>query len=255
MNVRLTRREGSALPSARRLFATLAPALGRSRFWFVRKAPDLRLRLPAHSPREGRRLAAALAACRRERVVARWFFSTYEPEVFQFGGPRALPLVHRYFAADSLAWLAWDRLTEAGATSLTPSLLSAGVLNDLFVSTVDGPEEVWDVWCNLARMHEPETLVGPAGVGAITLAELAPLVSPAERRLLARQARANRALATGLGRLWGQGLLGCGLRAILPFVALFHWNRFGLGRPASGRICAAMMAATSPKRGLRGASV
>jgi thiopeptide-type bacteriocin biosynthesis protein len=262
--VRLARRDGSPRPSARALFAELAPLLraarreGRLRqFWFLHKAPDLRLRFFTRAPAAlARRLEATLRRCQARRVVRSWSSSVYEPETFQFGGPEAMALVHAHFDRDAHLALAWDARARLSRTSVTTTLLSTALLNDLFLRAVAGAEEeAWDVWCNLAALHGPPGLPPAApAVPSLTIASLLPLVSAGEGRLLRGYAHANRRLAAGLRRLWLGGHLRCGLRALLPFVALFHWNRFALDHADTVRICAAMCAALDPKRGLRGAS-
>jgi thiopeptide-type bacteriocin biosynthesis protein len=188
----------------------------------------------------------------RQKRIRRFFRSVYEPEVRLFGGPLAMDHIHAHFDADSAGWLELDRLAVAGRRDLSDEALALAVMNDLFLRTLGDPGEVWDVWCNLAELR-------PAPVGAVPRIEISfigdprPLATAAERRVLARYARANEALARGLRRLWNRGALSCGLRAILAFVATFHFNRHGLDASQQSRIIAGMMQAWSPRRRLRGA--
>jgi len=265
MNVALERRDGQALPSARAVFAGLAPLLARWRrertiagWYFMRKPPDLRLRFQGPAPEVdvAPALATLLGRLRRQGYVRRYFRSVYEPETFQFGGPEAMRLVHAHFAADSAAWLAMDQLWAAGRAALTPEALTLAVINDLLCRALDGGAEVWDVWCNLAQRLPPLSPdQEPPALEPVGLGELLAAASPAEAAILRRYARANAALAAGLLRVWSRGRLRCGLRGIFPFVALYHFHRYGLPGSAQAALAAAMVCAFSPKRGLRGVDV
>ena len=265
LNVALARHEGQALPSARALFGHLAPLVARYRrqrrlrwFLFIRKPPDVRLRfrgpdLEADLAPELRRVLAGL---RRRGHLTRFFSSVYEPEARQFGGPEAMTHVHAYFDADTAAWIALDRLAERGARAISTETLNVAVLNDLFWRTLGDSSEVWDVWGNLFQL-----LGAPAGPPGATVADLvAPggllvMASRGEIGVIRRYERANRALAAGLLRVWNRGRLGHGLRAILPFVALFHFNRHGVDGGRQAPLVRSMMAAWSPKQRLVGVEV
>jgi thiopeptide-type bacteriocin biosynthesis protein len=264
VNVALERRGGPALPSARAVFDGLAPFLARWRreravtcWYFMRKPPDLRLRFrgPALERDVAPAVTALLARLRRQGFVRRSFSSVYEPETWQFGGPEAMRLVHAHFAADSTAWLAMDRLWAADRAALMPQALTLAVVNDLLCRTLEGRAEVWDVWCNLAQQLPPPADQEPPGWAIFGLCELLPAVSPAEATIVRRYARANAALGAGLLRICSRGRLRCGLRAILPFVAQFHFHRYGLDGSTQAALAAAMVQAFSPKRGMRGVEV
>jgi lantibiotic biosynthesis dehydratase-like protein len=86
-------------------------------FFFVHKAPGLRIRFALHGD-------AATAARLRELVYARaeeWLrdglvahteAGVYEPEEHLFGGPVSMRSVHRLFTVDSLAWLGFHASDE-----------------------------------------------------------------------------------------------------------------------------------------------
>jgi len=260
VNVALERRSRAPLDSARDVFRELQPLLRRwrrrrslRRFFFMRKPPGIRLRFLGPDPR--RRilpdLQEVLTRLRRRRRIRRFFCSVYEPEIRSFGGASAMDLVHAYFEVDSAAWIELDQLSAAGRGTLAADVVSLAAVNDLFLRALEDAGEVWDAWCNLAELR-------PAPKGDLPrlrvpfLAGLLPMATATERRVLRRYARANQVLARGLSRLWSRGALSTGLRAILPFVAAFHFNRHGVGGPAQSRLVGAMAEAWRPQRGMRG---
>lgn len=218
-------------------------------FW-QRKEPGLRLRFRAR-PGWGEEVAAALAPVLRglvrEGAVRRWRQSVYEPEVHLFGGPAMMEAAHRWASADAAVQSA--SLASAGL-AVTPAVLTLAVLNDLFRRGCDGgPEEVWDVWCRLAAMHDVAPGTSP-GAGrplpAIGIADIAALAPDAARAMAAANAR----LAAALARAWSSGHLTTGRRAALSMVALFHWNRLGLDPDSRRRLIGGMTAALDPHRGV-----
>lgn len=245
-NVRLRPRRGSY--DLHGFFSELFPlarALERARkidgFFFVRKPPGVRLRFAlVDGAAEGAIVEHLNAAPRVE-----WFPSCYEPETFQLGGPEATEVVHRHAGVDARAW--WD-LERAATKNLGASVLSLAVLNDLFRAVVeDDGDEVWDVWCHVAAAHGARP-VDDGNVPRIAIEHIAPRASAAEQRVLRAYARANRAFARSFGRLHANGKLLYARRLVLPYVALFHWNRFGFSLEERQRMYGAMTAAWSPKR-------
>ncbi len=228
MNVGLVRVEGRALPSARALFARLAPALeawrreGRvSRFFFMRKPPDLRLRfLGPRAPEVLLPLAEAVLADRSFATAC--FPSVYEPEFHLFGGPEAMEYVHAWHDADSMAWIEGPPEIDR----------CPWILDDLFVRTLGRGVETWDVWRRLADLAgDPREEID---------------VSPVE--VPAPLAEANQRLAEGLRSVWSSGRLEAGLRSVLVFVAMFHLNRHGHPGPDQAAVARAMARRSDPHR-------
>jgi thiopeptide-type bacteriocin biosynthesis protein len=259
VNVSLVRRDGSALPSARPLFRSLDAALPAwrrqrvvSRFFFQRKAPDVRLRF--HGPRDAlmARLRPVLSRMKAEGNVGRSFYSVYEPEERLFGGRECMRHVHVYWDADSLAWIALDRLLEAGTFRIAYPDVMAATLNDLFWRMLGDGGEVWDTWCNLVAVlrSKPE---GHSQAGdPVMLDVLAARASGAELAILDRYRAANGALAEGLLREWSRGKMRSGMRSILSDFALFTLNRHGFDQAKAASVACAMAASWNPHRNLRG---
>lgn len=258
MNVEFDKQRHPPMACAQQLFARLMPQVDAWRrsgslrmFSFLRKPPDSRLRFRSdtRSPL-ATELRALLTGLRDAGFVRGFQVAPYTPETFQFGGPWAMHLVHRWFDADSMAWWRWVSTPPSPACS--PRALCAAASEALVASCVEPREEVWDVWCNLARLH------GMTDTRILSVRE-APPAAPDLEAGMAEARRlyggAHRELGAGLARLGRTGRLACGERALLPFVLLFHWNRYGLSLEDRAALLAPMLAKYSPKRGLVGVAL
>jgi thiopeptide-type bacteriocin biosynthesis protein len=264
VNVSVSRVNRGGISNARAVFELVMENLpdwrrhhAISGFFFMRKPPDLRLRFEGTDPAK-----TVLPALRRGlrtltgagRVV-RFFPSVYEPESDLFGGAPAMRLVHRYFDADSMGWVALDRLAQSGKLAvLSDTAVSVAVLNDLFVKAGLDRSELWDAWRNLVKLTHVRGVTQDHDTrpALILLDSLLPTAAPGEAHILTQYAHANAALGGGLLRLWGQGRLNAGLRAILAFVGLFHLNRFGYGPARGGALASTMAAVWDPRADLLG---
>jgi thiopeptide-type bacteriocin biosynthesis protein len=257
LNVALARRDGSALSSARFILRELEnnfPQAGRGSalFFFQRKPPDLRLRFFGVRERLLRRLRPLISRAKSEGHVLRSFQSVYEPEYRRFGGRTCMRAVHAFWSTDTLVWIAMDRLAEAGGFGIPQATLIASVLDDLFWRALTDGGEVWDTWCNLATLLQSEAPTGDPAAILRSLETIRGHASAAEADLVARYQQANASLADGLSRAWQAGRMECGVRSILPYVALFTMNRHGFDQARMAAIASAMAAVWNPKRHLRG---
>jgi thiopeptide-type bacteriocin biosynthesis protein len=200
-------------------------------------------------------LETILLELQHDGLVKHFFQSVYEPEVLQFGGPEAMALVHQYFENDSLAWIALDLLEEGNARTIATDTVVLAVMNDLFLRTLYCSAEVWDAWCNLAKSIPSSQTDTPPGTEILLIESILPSACAGEERILRNYLEANQQLATGLQQTWNEGKLLCGMRALLPFIAMFHFNRHGLDAVRQLAIASAMQQAWNPKEGLRGAEV
>jgi thiopeptide-type bacteriocin biosynthesis protein len=264
VNVAVARHNASALPGVRALFRRLSPIISYWKreqkikcFFFARKPPDLRLRFLCASPESELLLdlETILLELQKSGLVSHFFRSVYEPEVLQFGGTEAMALVHRYFETDSLAWTALDLLEEANARIIATDTLVLAVMNDLFLRTLSCSAEVWDAWCNLAKSIPSSQTDTPPRTEIVLIESIVPSACAEEERILRNYLEANQQLATGLQHTWTEGKLLCGMRALLPFIAMFHFNRHGLDSVRQVAIASAMKQAWNPKQGLRGTEV
>jgi len=162
--------------------------------------------------------------------------------------------VHKFWNTDSLMWIRSDRLAENGFADRARRPFIEAVLEDLFWRAMEDPCEVWDAWCNFgvlvrASLHPGSTTTSPPGICDLQAAAL-----PHEADLAARYQQANAALADGLSRARENGRMSCGIRSIMPFVALFTLNRHGYDQPRLAALADAMAAAWNPKQQLTGAA-
>lgn len=258
LNVALARRNGSALPSARALLRDLERTLPQLRrrtvaqFFFQRKQPDLRLRFFGLRENLVAQLRPLISRAKSEGHVVQNFYSVYEPEQRLFGGRNCMQCVHAFWEADSMAWMTLDRLVEANAFRIPHATLIGSVLDDLFWRALSDSGEVWDTWCNLIVLLQGRTGTSALPSNPPSLDFLTGTASVAEAEILIRYQQANATLASGLLRVLRLGRMRCGMRSILPYVALFTLNRHGFGRIEALAIAHAMAAIWDPKQHLRG---
>jgi thiopeptide-type bacteriocin biosynthesis protein len=229
-NVALSRARVPARQSAAELFARLGPVLEAlrhqgvlSRFYFMRKTPDVRLRFEGDAALIDAALGGLWPQLERDGWIERHFPSVYEPETGRFGGPRAMDLAHSWFDADTRVWLEWPGAARH---------YSAALLQDLFVSTVNGIDEAAQVWREFS--------------GGEPYGDLVPEVWT--RPLDEKHERANRAYASGLNALWSDGALESGVRSVLAAMAQFHCNRYGIAGDAQAALASAAVASYAPAR-------
>ncbi|GAA1309776.1 thiopeptide-type bacteriocin biosynthesis protein [Saccharothrix xinjiangensis] len=224
--------------------AHLLPVLTRAErsgaitgWWFMRKHPCWRLRmLPGH-----RHAMAELATMLDDLAAAghldAWWPGLYEAETAAFGGPDALDAGHRLFAADSRGVL---ELAAAGGTGMGRRELSILLCGTLMR---DGAALEWyergDVWDRVSTERplpsdiDNDRIAAMAGtLKTLALADTAPdgPLFTANGPLAAQSDWATVFRDTGrvLVEANRTGHLTRGLRDVLSYHVIFHWNRLGL---------------------------
>lgn len=205
-------------------------------WWFVRKAPQWRLRaLPGPHGADRLRpvLAGILDAVVEHRAITSWWPTVYEPEVPAFGGPAAMDLAHALFHADSTHVLSHIQTTEPpmGRRELSVLLLCA-----LFRAAGLEWFEQGDVWDKVSHLRPlpadvTAAQLGELGKGLRTLmnADPSPLLAPGGTlEAVAPWLNAFETAGHALGETAAAGALERGLRQVLGHHVIFHWNRFGL---------------------------
>ncbi|MER5301324.1 thiopeptide-type bacteriocin biosynthesis protein [Streptomyces lasiicapitis] len=219
----------------------LVPVLSRSQaddhitgWWFIRKHPCWRVRiLPSTStepvPPSITDALDQLAAA----GLLTWWLGTYEPETAAFGGTTSMAIAHTLFCADSHATL-----------TMPHGALGRRELSVLLCSTLmraAGLEwyERGDVWHRITRDRPLPEDTDPVRIRSLAR-QLFPLLladtSPSAPLLQSDQAlrpasawvAAFRDAGKALGNASRSGTLDRGLRHVIAYHAIFHWNRLGL---------------------------
>jgi len=224
------------------------------RFAFMHKPPGLRLRFSSCVPE----FRDELAACSAQWGVGAWSFTFYEPEQYQFGGPRGMDLAHDYFTIESIAVLKYKDAMRRGSTNLKDWQFSLLMLHELLNKVTGDRWELWDVWCNmqLTGRLAAEDLTPPSDLAELR-AEMLPFLfdaSTATRKMTAREGQIWEcykenvaALVAKIREAGRTGQLLWPLRQILPFWVVFHWNRMGFGIERQRRLARAMAVVLSTK--------
>ncbi|MGH3922423.1 MAG: thiopeptide-type bacteriocin biosynthesis protein [Pseudonocardiaceae bacterium] len=209
------------------------------------KSPCWRLRfLPSHDRTEQDAtmlIHQQLKTLQEAGRIASWVETSYEPEMYAFGGAAAMDLAHHLFHSDSrhiLAYLASDRATTAGhrdrrreLSILLCSILMRGAGQDWY--------EQGDIWARIAKnrslpLDTPLDRLRTMESDLRTLMTVdASPTSPLMKEngpptFLSGWAAAFEEAGRALGDLAGNGTLRRGVRAVLAHHVIFHWNRIGL---------------------------
>ncbi|MFC8919599.1 thiopeptide-type bacteriocin biosynthesis protein [Streptomyces sp. NPDC047821] len=217
-------------------------------FFFMHKPPGLRIRF--HAPRPAGVAALRAELLRRfDRRDGAWASPTegvYEPETYLFGGPRAMPLVHGLFTADSLAWLDHHAARGGGGE---PPPADWRVSLTLLRAVLDGLGVVgWEhrgVWQVVREetgrrlvggLHDPSLRRAAEGIRAywhLTCEEQLDALPKAWRHgLRDHQDAVRRAASRWRADHLETGEALVGPRRAAAHYAVFHWNRgrFSLAR-------------------------
>jgi thiopeptide-type bacteriocin biosynthesis protein len=222
-----------------------------SDFFFMHKPPGLRVRFrvdPAALVGIRGDLAGRLAEWRADGLVDGVTAGVYEPEQQLFGGPAAMPHVHRLFTADSLAWLARASVREPGPAWAFSLALLASVLPAM---GIHGWEDL-EVWQRIRQQCHRTVPAGldPARTAAVATGVRAAWADP--ERLLSELPAAARATLDTHGTTmaevaarWREEYFTApgaiiGPREATAFFVIFHWNRGGLSAVTQALVTAAL---------------
>jgi thiopeptide-type bacteriocin biosynthesis protein len=233
-------------------------------FFFMNKDPGCRLRFRSKEPEADfrRRLTGWLAhELEDDRAIA-FEFGIYEPEVHQFGGPVGLALCHELFTLESRAVLELGHLGDDGRTSVDPVVLSLFLVNALLRRVVGDRWEQWDAWMHMdltgrrvelgaerraelmAELAEQREVLEALALEPEALCEE---LDEVERPVLQRYLDGLDGVAGRLVEAAAAGRLCFGLREILPFWIVFHWNRMRFDHALQCSLVFYMTEILSPK--------
>ncbi|MFI8811365.1 MULTISPECIES: thiopeptide-type bacteriocin biosynthesis protein [unclassified Streptomyces] len=207
-------------------------------WWFIRKHPcwRLRLRLGTHPANTEIRLRTALDDLVGAGHLRRWWPGIYEPETPAFGGGLAMDIAHDLFTADSSFILEMSRREEF---TLGRSELSVLLCTTFMRAAALEWYELGDVWDRVSQERPLPSDVASDQLYALTqdmrtllLADSAPdgslwgVGGPAA--FASTWAGSFRRAGRALGTAARAGHLERGLRYVLAYHVIFHWNRLGL---------------------------
>jgi len=207
-----------------------------SAWWFMRKHPCWRLRLRPVRPGSSTTIEAALDQLAADGHLDAWWPGVYEPETAAFGGGVAMDIAHTLFAADSRGVL---ELAVTGRTGLGRRELSLLLVSALARGAGLEWYERGDLFDRVCA-ERPLPLDIPAeklSALADTLATLLRADSTPDGQLFGpdgpvdtQTSWAAACITTGraLADANRTGQLRRGLRDILSYHVIFHWNRIGL---------------------------
>ncbi|MFE4059374.1 thiopeptide-type bacteriocin biosynthesis protein [Streptomyces sp. NPDC059096] len=204
-------------------------------WWFIRKHPCWRIRLllPAPGTQLPPTLADTLDELAADGRIRRWWPGVYEPESAAFGGDTSMAIAHTLFHADSRAILTTPH-GDLGRREL--SLLLCATL--MRAAGLEWYEQ-GDVWHRVAKERPLPSDVPAVKIHAMAgslrlllLADTSPtgpmLQSDRTLKPAADWVQAFRHAGKDLGSAARDGTLDRGLREVISYFVIFHWNRIGL---------------------------
>jgi thiopeptide-type bacteriocin biosynthesis protein len=206
-------------------------------WWFIRKHPCWRLRIqpaPGHGDATTG-LHAVFDSLLAAGELDGWWPGIYEPETAAFGGTSGMAAAHDLFHADSRHILHYAALAEPPVGRRELSILLCG-------SLLRGAGLEWyeqgDVWDRICQDRPEPPAVGRELVAAASrdlrhllvadTSPIGPFLRLGESANFANWADAFHANGQTLGVAARAGTLQRGLREILSYHVIFHWNRLGL---------------------------
>lgn len=260
----LSVRQISDPTSERELFAALAPLVRAlllegaiDRGFYMFKPPGMRLRIRGKNLRQD--VIPRVRDALQEHTENIAEIGPYDPEVYQFGGQDGLDVAHEYFTTDSLASL---EFFSQETCSVEPMILSLLILSDLFRKVAGDTWEQWDLWAHLkltgrliseqvakvCKLDEEFTENEPLyrtiySEPAAVMEQL----NAAERGIVDMLFAANTRAASRLHELAAHDRILFGPRKVVPFWAIFHWNRWGIDVDDQSAMAYSMERLLNPK--------
>ncbi|MFJ8189680.1 thiopeptide-type bacteriocin biosynthesis protein [Streptomyces sp. NPDC096094] len=205
-------------------------------WWYTRKHPCWRLRLRLH-PAGGSKLAVGDGFDRlvSEGRLQRWWPGIYEPETPAFGGETSMRATHALFVTDSREI---QQFRRRGGLTIGPRELSVLLCTIMMRAARLEWYEQGDVWDRvITTEHRSAISDVPAERLNARAQEIRPLLLADSDALMrsggplepvAEWVAAFRSAGQALAHGVQDGSLDRGLRQVLSYHVIFHWNRLGL---------------------------
>lgn len=206
-------------------------------WWFIRKHPCWRFRLHIQPGRQTENVIGdVLDQLTAAGHLTRWWPGIYEPETTAFGGGPAMTTAHRLFHTDSRAIL--DLATHGDAPLGRPEMSVLLITTLLNAAGLERYEQ-GHVWDHVSRERPLPTGITPEQTARtakdlrhLLLADTSaggPLFKPGSPLAsTAAWADSFRRAGRDLGKNARAGTLERGLRLVLSYHVIFHWNRLGI---------------------------
>ncbi|MEU6404047.1 thiopeptide-type bacteriocin biosynthesis protein [Streptomyces sp. NPDC046985] len=205
-------------------------------WWYTRKHPCWRLRLrlqPAHDAKSA--IEEGFNRLVSEGHLQRWWPGIYEPETLAFGGTTSMTAAHALFITDSREI---QQLHQRRGITIGPRELSVLLCTIMMRAARLEWYEQGDVWDRVITTEHRSAIsdVPPDRLNArareihpLLLADCDALLRPGgPLEPVAEWAAAFRSAGQALAHGVQDGSLDRGLRQVLSYHVIFHWNRLGL---------------------------
>ncbi|MEU9737169.1 thiopeptide-type bacteriocin biosynthesis protein [Streptomyces sp. NPDC048002] len=205
-------------------------------WWYTRKHPCWRLRLHLHAPAAKHHIGDHLNRLVNSGHLHRWWPGIYEPETAAFGGTASMTAAHALFTTDS------RHIQQLPHRHLAAGPRELSVLLCTIMMRAAGLEwyEQGDVWHRvITTEHRSDTRNIPTDLLNARAHEIRPLLHADTDALIgpggplesvAEWAAAFHHTGQQLAHAVHTGTLDRGLRHILSYHTIFHWNRLGLSQ-------------------------
>ncbi|MDF6020910.1 thiopeptide-type bacteriocin biosynthesis protein [Streptomyces sp. JH34] len=205
-------------------------------WWYTRKHPCWRLRLRVrHTIGPKLTVGADLDRLVADGHLQRWWPGIYEPETAAFGGAAGMTAAHALFITDSREA---QQLRQRGDLAVGPRELSVLLCTLMMREAKLEWYEQGDVWHRVIT-EEHRSAINDVSTDSLDARarEIRPLLFADSKALLrpggplepvAEWATAFRDAGQNLGHAVQDGTLDRGLRQVLSYHVIFHWNRLGL---------------------------
>ncbi|MFC4035055.1 thiopeptide-type bacteriocin biosynthesis protein [Streptomyces polygonati] len=205
-------------------------------WWYTRKHPCWRLRLHRNPRFETMTpIGDSLDRLVTEGHLHRWWPGIYEPETAAFGGPASMTAAHTLFVADSREI---QQLPFRDGLPLGPRELSILLCTTLMRAAGLEWYEQGDIWHHVITAEHRSSIADipretldarAAEIRTLLLADLDSLLNPGGPLApVAEWAAAFRHAGRSLAEAVQLGTFDRGLRQVLSYHVIFHWNRLGL---------------------------
>ena len=235
-------------------------------FFFMNKPPGVRLRFSGFQIEPGlrRTVFALLEARKRQGRLHRFELGAYDGETYQFGGATGLRLFHRFSTIDCITILRLSSLARQTASQARLPCVSLLCLNHLMRAFTSGEWELWDAW---RKMELADRTLSVGAQDQVLANELFDRQRSLLRTIVFEPSDAFAALtdaeqpivrafceqitvwAADVHAAIRRGELLYGIRSILPFYVIFHWNRLGFDRNLQCWLTFYMQRLLDPKHG------